>query len=61
MTVRAGNGKFVSKSNPIAIMASHVDKVTREQREAEQRAMRYRRRSGYRGPLTRADLAATGR
>lgn len=62
MTYRAGNGKFVKRDNPIAVISRLNSK-----REAEQAAYRAGqaaqrvatgRRHGYRGPLTRADLTA---
>lgn len=65
MTARAGNGKFVSKSNPIAVIAAQMARITREQ-EARQEAARRAfirerrseaRRNGYRGVATRAELA----
>lgn len=56
--VRAGNGKFVSKSNPIALMATTVTNAKRAADEQTRANVRARRAHGYRGPLTRADLAA---
>ena len=56
--VRAGNGKFVSKSNPIALMAGTVASAKRAADDKARADTRARRSHGYRGPLTRADLSA---
>jgi len=56
-TARAGNGKFVAKSNPIAVMAITVANAKREAAARERAERRARRANGYHGPLTRADLA----
>jgi regulator of protease activity HflC (stomatin/prohibitin superfamily) len=58
---RAGNGKFVGKSNPVAVISALQSRVS-AQREAEVRQQEAQRRvsaqrRGYRGPLTRDDLS----
>lgn len=62
---RAGNGKFVSRSNPVAVAALTAQRAQSErerlEREAGQERLRTARRRGYRGPVTRAQLAASVR
>jgi len=57
---RAGNGKFVRKDNPVAVIGRLQGKreAERQARIAELSAMRRARarKNGYHGPLTRADL-----
>jgi hypothetical protein len=62
---RAGNGKFVSKDNPIAVIG-RLNKLRAELRQADALAARENEltsrrrtamRNGYAGPLTRAELA----
>lgn len=58
---RAGNGKFVSKSNPAAVIG-RLRAAKQAQRDAETRQANAEResaarRNGYRGPLTREELA----
>lgn len=56
MPYRTPKGKFVARSNPIAV-ASKVNARNAAQRAREaQRDMVNRRSHGYRGPLTRAEL-----
>jgi hypothetical protein len=59
---RAGNGKFVRKDNPVAVIGRLQAKREAElaaQRAAELAARRaLASRHGYRGPLTRAELAS---
>lgn len=59
---RAGNGKFVSRDNPIAVAArlngSHRAAQLAAAREAYEARRSNARRHGYAGPLTRAELAA---
>jgi hypothetical protein len=61
---RAGNGKFVSRDNPVAVIGKLNARKQAERAESERKAMEARkrnaRRRGYSGPLTRAELAAQG-
>ena len=61
--VRTAHGRFVRNDNPLAVITRlNAAKAEREAREALA-TQRQRRaaaaRHGYRGPLTRAELAAT--
>ena len=64
-TYRAGNGKFVRKDNPAAVIGRLRQRQEEERRAAEQRLAEGRRHDaalhGYHGPLTRAGLAASAR
>lgn len=52
-TYRAGNGKFVSKTNPVAV----IGRLNEARRVLAEVPAQDRRKNGYRGPLTRAQLA----
>lgn len=58
---RAGNGKFVKRDNPIAVIG-RLQEMRRIKLEADaiiaaEARRAQARRNGYRGPVTRADLA----
>lgn len=61
MAVRAANGRFVSRTNPLAVIARANARLQTERAIAEQATLDTRRRTvarnGYRGPLTRAELS----
>ena len=69
-TYRAGNGKFVRKDNPVAVIGRMRDQRERERAEmaaaaemarraaAEMARRAAARRNGYSGPLTRGELSA---
>jgi hypothetical protein len=58
---RAGNGKFVSRSNPVAVVGRLREAKQRERDAQLVQAARERRetarKAGYRGPITREELA----
>lgn len=62
---RAGNGKFVRKDNPAAVIGRLREKREQERqaalRQQEQERRRDVARKGYRDPLTRAELAESAR
>jgi len=64
-TYRAGNGKFVRSNNPVAVIGRLREAKQRERdAQAAQAAQDRRadaRKRGYRGPLTREELAALAR
>jgi hypothetical protein len=57
---RAGNGKFIRKDNPFAVIQRQRELREREQERLRSLAMAERKRNavkhGYRGPLTRQEL-----
>lgn len=61
-TYRAGNGKFVRRDNPVAVIGRLRDQRERERAEmaaaAEMARRASARRHGYSGPLTRGELSA---
>lgn len=58
---RSGNGRFVRQDNPVAVIGRLRDVKEREREAAKARWEAQRRadaaRNGYRGPLTRRELA----
>jgi hypothetical protein len=61
MTYQAGNGRFVRKDNPVAVIGRMNARRSAEIAAARATVLAARRisarRNGYRGPATRADLA----
>lgn len=59
---RSGQGRFVRQDNPVAVIGRLRDVKEREREAARARWEAQRRadaaKNGYRGPLTRRELAA---